>query len=585
MLKLLKYLKRYWLQTIILLSAVGLQVWGTLRLPSLMAAIVNQGIVSGDQSFIIETGLKMVGCACLSALGALIASYFSARVGTGLARDIRNDLYTKILSFSITEIDKFSTASLITRTTNDVAQVQNTIVMCLSMLVRAPLMAVGAIVEAVSTAPDMIWIIALSVSILLALIITILSIVMPKFKLFQKLLDKITLLTRENLTGLRVIRAFNNQGIEKQKFENTNQRLMRTNLFVDKVMSLQNPLMMLVFNGTSLLCIWIGVNLMETDLSYLGNMMAFMQYAIQVIMSFLFLTVLIVLLPRANVSAGRINQVLSTRPKIRWEKETLGVPENTPSVEFRKVSFAYDGAEEEVLHNISFTARAGETTAFIGSTGSGKSTLINLVPRFYDATRGDVLINGINVKDYAEADLMRRIGHVPQRGFLFSGDLQSNITFGAKTATKSQIDQAAEVSQAKEFIKKLEKGFKSPVSEGGTNLSGGQKQRIAIARAIAKNPDIYIFDDSFSALDMKTDAALRKALKPITKDSVTLIVAQRVSTIKDAEQIVVLDQGKIVGTGNHYELLKTCKVYQEIAKSQLSDAEYARELKSAKGES
>lgn len=562
-----------------MLLAISAQVWGTLQLPALMADIVNDGIVSGDKGFIWLTSAKMLGWALLSAGGALLASYLSAKVGTAFARDLRDDLYQKILHFSISDMDRFSTASLITRTTNDVSQVQNTMIMSLSMLVRAPLMCIGAIIEAIRTAPDMVWIIGLSVAVLLTLTVIILSIVMPKFKLYQRLVDKITLLTRENLTGLRVIRAFNNEEHEQKKFNTSNRELVNTDIFIGKVMAWQDPLMTLIFNGTTLLCIWIGIHLMETNISYLGDMMAFMQYALQVIMSFLFLAVLFVLIPRANVSAGRINEVLRARPKIHWLPKTKGEPEKSASVNFEHVSFAYENAEEEVLHDVSFTANAGETVAFIGSTGSGKSTLINLIPRFYDVTGGKVLVNGVDVKDYAEDDLMRLIGYVPQRGFLFSGDVSSNITFSAKNADEKTIEQAADIAQASEFISKMEQGLKSPISEGGTNVSGGQKQRLSIARALAKDPAVYIFDDAFSALDMKTDAKLRKALKKVTKNSVVLIVAQRINTIKDAEQIVVLDKGKLVAKGTHQDLLRTCKVYREIAKSQFSDDEYQRELK------
>ncbi|MBQ3409890.1 ABC transporter ATP-binding protein, partial [Candidatus Saccharibacteria bacterium] len=576
MFKLLKYLRPYWWQCLILLAAIYAQVWGGLELPTLMSRIVNEGIVAGDQPFIWHTGGVMVIYTLISAVGALVASFLSARIGSALSRDLRNDIYKKVISFSISEMDHFSTASLITRTTGDIAQVQNTIIMCLSMLLRAPMMAIGAIIQAVEIAPDMIWIIVLAVVVLLILVSSILAIVVPKFTLYQKLIDKITLLTRENLTGLRVIRAFNNQKLEQEKFNRTNTKLMKTDIFIGKVMSLDSPLMTLVFNGTTLLCIWIGIKLMGTDISYLGNMMAFMQYAIQVVMSFLFLTVLIVMLPRANVSAKRINEVLHTRPKITWPAKTSGTPDEVPSVEFRHVDFAYPGAEEKVLRDISFKAAAGQTTAFIGSTGSGKSTIVNLIPRFHDATSGEVLVNGLSVKNYAEPDLMQKIGHVPQRAFLFSGNIKSNITFGNTAADDQTIQHAAAVAQASEFISKLEDQYQSHIAEGGTNVSGGQKQRLSIARAIAKNPAIYIFDDSFSALDMKTDKKLREALHKITGKSVTIIVAQRISTIKSAQQIIVLDAGKIVGRGTHTELLKSCKVYQEIAKSQLSEAEYKK---------
>ena len=582
MFKLLRFLKPYWLQVIILLAAISLQAWGVLQLPSYMAKIVNIGIAGGDKAYILQAGAVMLAWAAASALGALLSSYLSAKIGTAFARDLRNDLYQQILKFSISDINRFSAASLITRTTNDIGQVQNTIILCLSMLIRAPLMCIGAIIEAVRTAPNMVWIIGLSVTILLTLAITILSIVMPKFKLYQKLVDKITLLTRENLTGLRVVRAFNNEKHEEKKFDHTNHELISTDIFIGKVMAFQDPLMTLIFNGTTMLCIWIGIHMMEENIAYLGNMMAFMQYALQVILSFLFLAILFVLIPRANVSAGRINEVLHTRPKVHWLTKTKGSPSKTPSVSFDHISFAYDGAEEEVLHDISFNAAAGTTTAFIGSTGSGKSTLINLIPRFYDPTSGDITVNNLNIKEYSEPDLMQKIGYVPQRGFLFSGDVASNIRFGAPTIDDRSVENAAAIAQAKEFIGNMKDGYSSHISEGGTNVSGGQKQRLSIARAIAKNPDIYIFDDSFSALDMKTDATLRQALKRVTKNSVVLIVAQRINTIKNADQIIVLDKGKLIGRGNHYSLLKKCKVYREIAKSQLSDEEYALELKQAK---
>ena len=512
-----------------------------------------------------------------------MTDFLSARIGTAFSRDLRNDIFQHILQFSIADVDKFSTASLITRTMNDVSQVQSAVVICLSMALRAPMTCILAIGQAIATAPDMTWIIALAVGIILFLTILIMSIVMPKFKLIQQLADRITLLTRENLTGLRVIRAFNNESLEGRKFQQTNHEFAKLNVWVDTIMSLDSPLVSLVFNGTTLLCIWIGISLITTNFAYLGNMMAFMQYAIQVVMSFLFLTMLFVILPRASVSAKRVNEVLETRPKITWKAQTIGKPSLQPEVEFSHVDFAYPGAEEKVLQDVSFTAKVGQTTAFIGSTGSGKSTLINLVPRFYEATGGEIKINGINIQDYSESDLMRRIGYVPQRGLLFAGTVKSNILFGAPEADDDRMRLAARISQSSEFIEKLDKKYDSRIAQGGTNVSGGQRQRLSIARAIAKDPDIYIFDDSFSALDMKTDAKLRHDLKTITGDAVTLIVAQRISTIKDADQIVVLNQGQVVGKGTHSELLQSCKVYREIAKSQLSEAEFAAELKTSGG--
>ncbi len=578
MFKLFKYLKPYLWQVIILIFAISLQVWTSLQLPALMADIVNNGIMKTDLTYIWQTGIWMICFAFLTSACAFLANFLSSWLSMSVTRDIRDDFFTHILSLSVAEVDQFSTASLITRTISDIFQSQQAITMLLMVGVRAPLTCILAIGQAIATAPDMTWIIALAVGTIILLTGLIMSIVMPKFKLIQKLADRLTLLTRENLTGLRVIRAFNNQSLEQRKFDKANDENMRLNRFVDIIMSLENPLISLVFNGTTLLCIWIGISLISTNFAYLGNMMAFMQYAIQVVMSFLFLTMLFVVLPRASVSAKRVNEVLETKPNIKWQSETTGKPDLAPSVEFSKVDFSYSGAEEKVLQNISFTATAGTTTAFIGSTGSGKSTLINLVPRFYEATAGEIKINGLNIKNYAEHDLMRRIGYVPQRGILFSGTIKNNILFGAPEATDTEMHQAAKIAQASDFIEKLDKKYDTHISQGGTNVSGGQRQRLSIARAIAKNPDIYIFDDSFSALDMKTDAKLRKALKTITANTVTLIVAQRISTIKDADQIIVLDKGKIIGRGDHLSLLKDCKIYREIAKSQLSEQEFKNEL-------
>lgn len=568
----------------LLLGTIALQVWAGLQLPAMMANIINHGIVAGDLNYIWLTGIWMIGFALLASLCAFTANFLSAWLGARFIRDVRHDFFAHVLSLSIAENDQFSTASLITRTMNDIFQTQQAVTMSLSMGVRAPLTCILAIGQAIATAPDMTWIITLAVGVILGLTILIMSIVMPKFQLIQKLADRLTLLTRENLTGLRVIRAFNNEDLAKRKFERTNEQNAKLNTFVDAIMSLENPLISLVFNGTTLLCIWIGISLITTNFAYLGNMMAFMQYAIQVVMSFLFLTMLFVVIPRASVSAKRVNEVLETKTKLKWREQTLGKPDLKPSVEFSHVDFAYSGAEEKVLQDISFVAKAGETTAFIGSTGSGKSTLINLVPRFYEATGGEIKVNGISLKDYAKCDLMRRIGYVPQRGVLFAGTIKSNILFGAPEASDEQLKLAAHVSQSEEFIEKMDKKYDSHIAQGGTNVSGGQRQRLSIARAIAKDPDIYIFDDSFSALDMKTDVKLRRDLKPITKNAVTLIVAQRISTIQDADQIVVLDKGKVVGKGKHLELLDSCKVYREIAKSQLSDQEFNTAMSAAKKE-
>lgn len=581
MLKLFRFLRPYWWQVIILLIATVVQVFTTLMLPALMADIINKGIVPGDINYIWMVGLQMIGMALLSAVASLVSSYFSARVGTSFARDIRRDIFTKIINFNLLDLKDFSTASLITRTTNDVTQVQNVVIMMLAMMLRAPLFCIISVILAINTAPDMGWIIWIGAAAILGSVVLVMSLVMPKFKIFQTLVDKVTLLTRENLTGLRVIRAFNNQDLEKKKFVKTNDVLTKLLIYIDKILELQNPLINIIFNGTTLLCSWVGISLLTKDFAYLGNMAAFAQYVSHVMISFLMMSMLFVMLPRANVSAHRINDVLKKVPKIRWREATNGVPDKVPSVEFKKVDFKYPGASDKVLDDISFKAVAGETTAFIGSTGSGKSTLINLVPRFYEATSGKILINGIPVGDYEKKDLMKRIGFVPQRGVLFAGTVKSNIKFGAPNATDEQVMKAAEIAQAKNFIEKLPDKYNARIAQGGTNVSGGQKQRLSIARAICKKPDIFVFDDSFSALDMKTDKKLREALKEITADAVVLIVAQRISTIKDADQIVVLNNGKVVGKGEHLELLNSCEVYREIVKSQLSDKEYKAELKLA----
>ena len=586
MLKSIKYLKPYFWQCLLIVLGVALQVYTALELPALSSDIMNRGVAASNMNFIFQTGLLMLGITALGSLGSIVSSYFSAKVSSRVAMDMRKDVFAKVMSLSFADVEKFSTASLITRTTADIWTVQRTLIMSLTMMVRVPFMAIGAIIQAFRTAPNMTWIIAVSVAILFIQAAILISLAIPKFKVYQKILDKINSITRENLTGIKVIRALNKQKYEENKFERSNEKLKTTDIYISKVMAFQQPVVNLVFNLTAVLIIFIGVSNLHTDMSYLGRMLAFSQYSAQVLMSFLFLTFLFVMIPRGNVSSKRISEVLETKSQITFKDQMTETPSEIPSVEFKHVTFSYGEKSEAIIEDISFVAKAGQTTAFIGSTGSGKSTLINLIPRFFDATEGEVLINNLNIKEYTENALMDKIGYVPQRGYLFTGTVRSNILYGVENLKKSELDarmrHAAKIAQAEEFITKLKDQYDASISQGGTNVSGGQRQRLAIARALAKQPEILIFDDAFSALDMKTDKKLREDLKSEIRDTVVLIVAQRISTIKEAEQIIVLDQGKMVGKGTHLELLKKCKVYQEIAKSQFSEEEFAEEMRQAK---
>ena len=586
MLKSIKYLKPYFWQCLLIVLGVALQVYTALELPALSSDIMNKGVAESNMSFIFQTGLFMLGITALGSLGSIISSYFSAKVSSRVSMDMRKDIFAKVMSLSFTDVEKFSTASLITRTTADIWTVQRTLIMSLTMMVRVPFMAIGAIIQAFRTAPNMTWIIAVSVAILFIQAAILISLAIPKFKVYQKILDKINSITRENLTGIKVIRALNKQKYEENKFERSNEKLKNTDIYISKVMAFQQPVVNLVFNLSAVLILYVGVSSLRTDMSYLGRMLAFAQYSAQVLMSFLFLTFLFVMIPRGNVSSKRISEVLETKSQITFKDQMTETPSEIPSVEFKHVTFSYGEKSEAIIEDISFVAKAGQTTAFIGSTGSGKSTLINLVPRFFDATEGEVLINNLNIKEYTENALMDKIGYVPQRGYLFTGTVRSNILYGVENLKKSELDlrmrHAAKIAQVEEFVTKLKDQYDAPISQGGTNVSGGQRQRLAIARALAKQPEILIFDDAFSALDMKTDKKLREDLKSEIQDTVVLIVAQRISTIKEAEQIIVLDQGKMVGKGTHLELLKKCKVYQEIAKSQFSEEEFAEEMRQAK---
>jgi len=573
MFKLLKYLKPYFWQITLLLILIFVSVETTLQLPDYMAKIVNDGIVAQNNSVVIHTGALMLLVALLGAAATIGIGYFSSRIGTGFSKDIREKVFSKVESFSLVEFNKFSTASLITRSTNDIQQIQIVLILILRMVLQAPIMGVGAIFKAYHTAPSMSWIIILAVTIMMGIIFVLFSIALPKFTLLQKLVDKLNLVTRQNLTGLRVIRAFNNEKLEESKFEKANVDLTNANLFVNRLMVFMQPVITLVFNFTALGIIWVGAHLIGSGNLQIGDMIAFMQYAMQVIISFLMVSIVFIMVPRAAVSANRVMEVIGTKPVIRNPKKAQKPEKSTGLVEFKDVTFSYKAADSPVLSKISFTAKPGETTAFIGSTGSGKSTLINLIPRFYDATKGQILIDNIDVRNYKLEDLYAKIGYVPQKGVLFSGTVASNIKYGAPDLTKTELEKAASISQSGEFIKGLENSYDHPIAQGGTNVSGGQKQRLSIARAIARKPEIYIFDDSFSALDFTTDAKLRQALSHETKHKTVLVVAQRISTILSADKIIVLDEGKIVGVGTHKELMKSCEVYREIAYSQLSEQE------------
>lgn len=574
MLKLIKYLKPYTLLICLIFVLVYIQSSVNLQLPDYMARIVNEGIVKQNQDLILNTGLEMLLITLIGASATVGVGFLAARVGSGVARDLRDNVFRKIEEFSLPEFNKFSTASLITRSTNDIGQVQIVLTMMFRMVLSAPIMAVGAVIKAYHLAPSMSWIMALAVITLLAVIITVMTLALPKFALIQKVVDKLNLVSRQILTGLRVIRAFNTESFEEKKFEEVNTQLTRANLFVNRVTAVMQPTMLLIFNITAITIIWVGAHQIELGNLMIGDMIAFMQYATQVIMAFLMISIIFIMVPRAAVSGDRIAEVLSTDPSIKDPPAPKNLTKDSKAIiKFEEVTFAYPGADLPVLHNISFIAKPGEVTAFIGSTGSGKSTLINLIPRFYDVSLGRITIDGIDIRDLRQKDLHDLIGYVPQKGLLFSGTINSNIQYGKKDAHDNQIQSAATIAQANDFIQKFAEKYNSPISQGGTNVSGGQKQRLSIARAVVKEPKIYIFDDSFSALDFKTDAALRKALSETTKDSTVLIVAQRIGTIINADQIIVLDEGKIVGKGTHQELMKTCSVYKEIALSQLSEEE------------
>ncbi len=533
-----------------------------------------------ETRYILRTGGKMLALAALGMIASIIVGLMASRVGAKVGRGLRKDVFRKVVGFSNGEFDKFSTASLITRSTNDIQQIQLLTVMILRMVLYAPIMAAGGIFKVFRTNVDMSWIIALAVALIVMVVVVLFAVVMPKFKIVQSMVDRLNLVSREILTGLQVIRAFSTEKYEEKRFDGANKDLTKTNLFVNRAMTFMMPFMMLIMNGIAVLIVWVGGHSINDGSMQVGDMMAFIQYTMQIIMSFLMICMISVMLPRAAVSADRVDEILTSSTLIHDPDNPVHFGENgNGEVRFDHVSFRYPGAKEDVLHDISFTAEPGMTTALIGSTGSGKSTLVNLLPRFYDVTEGKITIDGVDIRDISQRELRERLGYVPQKGVLFSGDIASNILYGNPEGSEEEMRKAAEIAQASEFIEEKQKKYQSPIAQGGSNVSGGQKQRLSIARAIAKHPDVYIFDDSFSALDYKTDVKLRNALKEKTAKSTVLIVAQRISTILHAEQILVLDDGKIVGKGTHRELLKTCEEYYQIASSQLSEKELENDMK------
>ncbi len=575
MTRLVRYLTPYSIPFVIMVVLLVGQTLANLALPDYMATIVNVGIVGQNTSVIYDTGQAMLLVALLGGACMVGVGFLASRIAAAYTRDLRGDVFATVEGFSLIEFNRFSTASLITRCTNDLQQIQMVLVLLLRLALMAPIMGIGAIYKAYDLAPSMTWILAVAVVILVLVVGVLFAAAIPRFTRLQELTDQLNLVTRERLNGLRVIRAFNREAFEESRLDDTNSDLTHLNIVVNRLMAFMQPVLLLILNLTSVAVVWVGAHRIDAGVLQIGDMLAFMQYAMQAIFAFLLISFIFVMVPRAAVSARRVTEVLDTEPSIRDPEQPREVPPRGGMVEFRDVAFVYPGAEEPALSAISFTALPGQTTAFVGPTGSGKSTLVALILRFYDVTAGQVLIDGVDVRDMRQEDLRARIGFVSQRAILFSGTIDSNIRYGNERSSLAEIERATATAQAMEMVEEVEQRFDHPIAQGGTNLSGGQKQRLSIARAIVRDPEIYIFDDSFSALDFRTDARLRAALGEETVDRTVLIVAQRVSTIMAADKIVVLDDGQVVGEGRHEELLRTCPVYQEIAASQLSTEELA----------
>ena len=577
MLKLFKHLKPYMKSLIFIIILLFVQTMAQLYLPTLLSKIVDTGIINGDVNYILKIGAIMILVSLIGSICTIFASYISSKVSMSYGKDLRRKIFVKAESFSLKEMDKIGNASLITRTTNDVNQVQQVLIMILRMMVTAPLTCIGGIIMAISVDKDLSLILLVSMPLVILAIGLIGKKGMPLFKAMQSKLDNINKVLRENLTGIRVIRAFNKQSFETKRFSKANNDFTTNAIKVNKIIALLMPILMLILNLTSVAILWFGANRINSGVMEVGNLMAFLQYVMQIMFSLIMVSMLFIMIPRASASADRINEVLETEPSIIDSNNEKTNSNKRGYVEFKNVSFFFPGAEKGALNNISFETKPGETTAIIGGTGSGKSTLLNLIERFYDPTKGEILIDGLNIKDMSQEELRNKIGFVPQKAVLFSGDIKENLRYGKEDASMEELVHASKIAQSYDFIMEKEDGFDSIVEQGGKNFSGGQKQRLAIARALVRKPEVYLFDDSFSALDFKTDAKLRAALKNETKDSAVIIVAQRVSTIMDADRILVLDDGNIVGIGTHQQLLENCAIYKEIASSQLSEEELSNE--------